>query len=58
MSNKVIFYLMFLIQLLLMATLLITILALYRTTQGDLNIDGKVDIVDLSIMADNFKEEK
>jgi len=49
---------MFLIQLLLMATLLITILALYRTTQGDLNIDGKVDIVDLSIMADNFKEEK
>ena len=27
----------------------------FRLANGDLNLDGKVDIEDLSIMADNFE---
>jgi len=27
-----------------------------KAQRGDLNLDGKVDIEDLSIMADNFEE--
>jgi len=30
----------------------------FRLTRGDLNLDGKVDLLDLSIMSSNFKEDK
>jgi hypothetical protein len=32
-------------------------LILYMTTHGDMNLDGKVDIIDLSIMSSNWSSK-